>query len=524
MQLYRLLAKSARHCKLKMTQRRAFTAVLATETNTFSPIRIDIDAFEASLLARPGEHPDTPTLCSAVVTVGRKFAEDNDWQLIEGTSAWADPAGLVSRDCYELLRDEILEQLRTNGPFDVLVLGLHGAMVAAEYDDPEGDFLTRVRKIVGPTVPIIATMDPHSHLTRKRVSAANALIAFKEFPHTDFVERAEDAWRLAGETVAGRTQPVMSVFDPKMIDVFPTSKEPMRGFVDEMIALEAGTPGILSLSLVHGFMAGDVPEMGSKILVVTNDDRLLGDRVAKELGEKLYSLRGKVRSPELTPSEAFDKALGCKGCPVTIADMWDNPGGGTAGDSTILLAEALRRGITGIAFGSIWDPIAVKLCHAAGEGTSMKLRFGAKSAPETGNPIDAEVDVIRNVKNATQIFGDSIVPIGDATWIKVHGIDVILNSTRAQCFDTSLFTNFGIELADLKIVVVKSTNHFYRSFAEISPLILYCSAGQPYPNDPRKTPYEKAPRDIWPILDNTMAPAEDEQGNLKATGRSGGLL
>ncbi|WP_298964043.1 M81 family metallopeptidase [uncultured Roseibium sp.] len=505
-----------------MTQRRAFTAVLATETNTFSPIRIDIDAFEASLLARPGEHPGTPTLCSAVVTVGRQFAKDNDWQLVEGTSAWADPAGLVSRQCYELLRDEILGQLKKSGPFDVIVLGLHGAMVAAGYDDPEGDFLTRAREIVGSTVPIVATMDPHSHLTRKRITAADALIAFKEFPHTDFVERAEDAWHLAGETVAGRARPVISVFDPKMIDVFPTSKEPMRGFVDDMIELERGTPNILSLSVIHGFMAGDVPEMGTKILAVTNDDHPLGERVAKELGEKLYGLRGNVRSPELTPSEAFDKAVGSSGGPVTIADMWDNPGGGTAGDSTILLTEALKRQLTKTAFGSIWDPIAVKLCHAAGEGASLKLRFGAKSAPETGLPIDAEVDVIRNVKNATQVFGDSIVPIGDATWIKVGEIDVILNSTRAQCFDTSLFTNFGIDLADLKIVVVKSTNHFYRSFAEISQLILYCSAGRPYPNDPRKTPYKKAPSDIWPISDYALTLDEEAQETLKATGRSGG--
>ncbi len=486
-----------------MKQPRAFTAALATETNTFSPIRIDINAFKASLLARPGEHPETPTLCSAVIPVGRKFAREHGWQLVEGTAAWADPAGLISKKTFEGLRDEILDQIRAGGPFDVIVLGLHGAMVADGYDDPEGDFLQRVRDLVGPGTPIIATLDPHSHLTAKRVAAADALVAFKEFPHTDFVDRAEDAWRIAGETVAGRVRPVMCVFDPKMIDVFPTSTQPMRQFVDDMMRKEAETDGILSLSVIHGFLAGDVPEMGTKVIAVTDNDRALGEAVAAELGNALFELRGKVRSSELTPAEAFDQALAFDGGPVTIADMWDNPGGGTAGDATVLLKEALDRNLESVAFGSVWDPIAVQLCHAAGEGARMMLRFGAKSAPETGNPIDAEVEVVRNTCNAEQRFGDSIVPIGDASLIRIGGIEVILNSTRAQCFDTTLFSNFGIEPEERKILVVKSTNHFYQSFARVSPLILYCAAGRAYPKDPRTTPYRKAPRDIWPILDRT---------------------
>ncbi|HHG89620.1 MAG TPA: M81 family peptidase, partial [Devosia sp.] len=176
-----------------------FTAVLATETNTFSPICIDSRAFEASLYAPPGSHPETPTLCSAPITVGRRVAKEKNWQLVEGTAAWADPAGLINRETYETLRDEILDQLRAATPVDGVVLGLHGAMVAAGYDDPEGDFLTRIRAIVGKDVLICAELDPHSHLTAKRLAAADFFVAFKEFPHTDFVEQAETLWHLAGE-------------------------------------------------------------------------------------------------------------------------------------------------------------------------------------------------------------------------------------------------------------------------------------------------------------------------------------
>ena len=198
---------------------RIFTAALATESNTFSPICIDRSAFIASFYASPGTHPDTPTLCTAPVTVGRLFARERSFELIEGTAAWADPAGLVNRQAYEGLRDEILGQLRAALPVDGVVLGLHGAMVAAGYQDPEGDLLTRIREIVGPDILVCAELDPHSHLTAKRVAAADFFVAFKEFPHTDFVERASDLWRIALDTLEGRVKPVMSVFDCRMIDV-----------------------------------------------------------------------------------------------------------------------------------------------------------------------------------------------------------------------------------------------------------------------------------------------------------------
>ncbi len=129
---------------------RIFTAALATETNTFSPICIDRRAFEESLYAPPGEHPDTPTLCTAPITVGRRVCREKGWTLIEGTAAWADPAGLINRQAYESLRDEILDQLTAALPVDAVVMGLHGAMVADGYLDPEGDLLARIRAIVGP--------------------------------------------------------------------------------------------------------------------------------------------------------------------------------------------------------------------------------------------------------------------------------------------------------------------------------------------------------------------------------------
>lgn len=479
---------------------RIFTAALATETNTFSPICVDRRAFEASLYAPPGQHPATPTLCTAPITVGRRIVAERGWQLIEGTAAWADPAGLVNRATYEGLRDEILGQLRAAMPVDAVVLGLHGAMVASGYEDPEGDFLAHIRDIVGADILVCAALDPHSHLTAKRVGALDFAVCFKEFPHTDFVDRAEDLWRIAVDALEGGVKPVTSVFDCRMIDVFPTSRDPMRSFVDKIVGIEKTDPDVLSISVIHGFMAGDVPEMGTKMLVVTDSKPEKGAALARELGLELFSKRGTFIMPQIDEKVAVSRALSATAWPVVIADVWDNPGGGTAGDATIILDELIARGATDAAIGTIWDPMAVQICFAAGEGAEIRLRFGAKSAPGTGNPVDGIVKIVKLVQNAEMQFGESLAPFGDAAHITLDGIDIILNSTRAQSFDPSLFTVMGIDPAQKKILAIKSTNHFFASFSRIAAEILYCSAGTPYPNNPAKTPYLRAPKDIWPMV------------------------
>lgn len=481
---------------------RIFVTGVATEVNTFSPIFIGMDAFRASLYAPPGRHPAEPTLCTAPLTEARRRAALGDFALVEGTTAWADPGGLINRATYEGLRDEILDQLRAAAPVDGVALCLHGAMVAQGYDDPEGDLIARVREIVGPDVPIAAGLDPHSHLTAARVAQSDILVAFKEFPHTDFVARGGEVIDLLVRTIRGEIRPVMSVFDCRMIDVLPTSFEPMRSFVDRLTAIERDDPKVLSLSLIHGFMAGDVPEMGTKMLAVTDGDAAYGAALAARLGREVFAMRGKVMPRLRSPAEAIAEAQAAGKGPVVIADVWDNPGGGTAGDATVILRALLDAGVTDAALATIWDPVAVQLCSVAGEGGRIPLRFGAKSAPGCGDPIDATVLVKRIVPGAEQTFGASRVPMGDSVLIEIAGIEVILNSTRSQAFERTVFTALGVDPLAKRLLVVKSTNHFRADFSRFAAAIIYCEAGQPYPSNPRVTPYRKSRRDIWPMVDD----------------------
>jgi microcystin degradation protein MlrC len=486
---------------------RIFVGGVATETNTFSPIFIDMEDFRSTLYAKGGDHPATPTLVTAALVELRRRALAEGFELVEGTTTWAEPGGMVNRATYETIRDEILDQLRAAMPVDGVQLCLHGAMCAVGYDDPEGDLAEHVRAIVGPDVPIAATLDLHGQLTAKRVERTDILVAFKEFPHIDFVDRAVECVDLLLRTVRREIRPVMSVFDCRMIDVLPTSWDPMRGFVDRLYELERTDPQVLNAWLDHGFMAGDTPENGVKMLVITDDAREHGDALAERLGREVYGFRGASMPTFLEPDEALDRALAGRGGPgpAVIADFWDNPGGGTAGDTTVLLQRILDRRIPDVAVGTIWDPIAVRLAFTAGEGAVVPLRFGAKSAPLCGDPIDATVTVKRLVRNATQTFGASIVGLGDAVLLDVEGVDVILNTSRAQGFERTLFSNMGVDPLAKDILVVKSSNHFRHDFEQFAREIVYARAGHPYPDDPRTNDYRKVPARVWPRVDDPFA-------------------
>ena len=481
--------------------KRVFVASIATETNTFSPLRTDLQDFKDSLHAPPGQHPKTPTLCSAVFPAARARAAELNWRIIEGTASWAEPGGIVNHQTWEFLRDQLLAELRDAMPVDIVLLGLHGAMVSAECHDCEGELIEAVRQIAGADAVVGVTFDPHSHLSARRVDNADLITVFKEFPHTDFVDVAEALVDLADRAANGHVRPRISTFDCRMIELLPTSREPMRGFVDRIRAME-GKGGVLSISVIHGFMAADVPDLGTKVIVITDDDKAGGDALAAELGAELFSMRGRTRPEFLEAGAALEKAALAKSGPVVIADVWDNPGGGVPGDSTILLRAMLDRRVGNAALASIWDPIAVRTCFSAGKGARLRLRFGAKMSEFGGDPVDADVVVRNTVRDAVQSFGRSIVPLGDSVWIDVAGIDVILNSVRSQVFNPDIFSNLGIDPFKKALLVVKSTNHFHDAFSRISDQILYAAVDGPYPSNPVTTAYTRLARPIWPRVEN----------------------
>jgi len=475
---------------------RIFAASLATETNTFAPLPTDRRAFEDALYCPPDTHPETPTLCSAPMVAARRMRAAGH-TVIEGTATWAEPAGLVGRGAYESLRDEILGQLRAALPVDVVILGLHGCMVADGYDDCEGDLLARARDIA-PDAVIGAELDLHAHLTEAMLDASDLIVAFKEFPHTDFMARADDLMRLCVETAERRVNPVAAVYDLRLIGGYMTSREPGRSFTDRLMALE-GHDGILSVSVIHGFQAADVRDVGVKVLVYADGDAGRAGALAERLAGEILGWTAAQGVPHLKPAAAIEAAAAMAGQPVVLADRWDNPGGGVAGDSTVLLRALLARPDVPSAIGAMWDPIAVQLATAAGAGASLHLRFCGKATPQSGEPVDAHV-LIRSVSDDLVIpFEQSLVSLGPAVCVGIGSLDVVLVSKRAQTFSPEAFTRMGLDLGGKKVVGVKSSNHFHAAFAPIAAGVIYVDSGGPYPPDPAEIAYTKIRRPIAPL-------------------------
>jgi microcystin degradation protein MlrC len=371
-------------------------------------------------------------------------------------------------------------------------------MVAHGYDDTEGDVIERVRAIVGDKCVIGVELDPHCHLTLKRVRLSDLIVLYKEFPHTDVVERAEDLLTLVLRTIRGEIRPVMSLYDCRQIGSYPTTLPLMRAFVDKTAALE-GKDGVLSVSIAHCFPYADVPELSGRILVITDNDKDKAGRLATTIGEEFVSMRGRT-APESVPfDEGISAAVAFNGAPVVLADPADNAGGGAPTDNTTILRRLIARDVQDAAVGPIWDPIAVRLCFDAGLGATFPLRFGGKIGPASGVPVDATVTVTALKRDCWQSFGPTQVPLGDCAAIQVGGVQVVLITNRTQALGLELFRNLGIEPTERKLLLVKSTNHFMAAFGPIAAKVIYVDSDGPLNRDYRKIPYTRVTRPIWPL-------------------------
>ena len=299
-------------------------------------------------------------------------------------------------------------------------------------------------------------------------------------------------------TLRGEVKPVTSVYDCRQIQSYPTTIQPMRGLVDRIKAME-GKDGILSVSLAHCFPYGDVAEIGTRVLVIADGDKKKADALATRLGEELVSLRGKTAPPSFDVAGGVAEGMASNDLPVVIADPADNAGGGAPSDNTDILRHLIDSKVENACLGPIWDPIAVRICFDAGLGAKIGLRMGGKIAPSSGQPVDAEVEIIGLRRDAWQRFGPTQVPVGDCAAVRISGVDVVLITKRTQATGLELFTNLGIDPTQKKIVVVKSTNHFMAAYGPIAKKVVYVESSGPLRRDHRKVPYTKVERPIWPL-------------------------
>ena len=259
-------------------------------------------------------------------------------------------------------------------------------------------------------------------------------------------------------------------------------------------------PGVLSVSLGHGFPWGDVPQAGAKLWVVTDNDPQLAATLARRLGAEFWALRTRIGPEVMEVDAALDLVATAAGeGPLVLADIADNPGGGAAGDSTFILRRIVERGIANVAIGAFWDLGAVHVCKSAGVGARIDLRIGGKCGPASGQPLDLRVTVRAVVANHTQSALGTRERLGDCVWVEAaNGLHILLASIRTQTYGLDAFTGMGIGLVDKALVVVKSTQHFYAEFAPLARQVGYVTTPGAMSFDFAAIPYRLRSLDYWP--------------------------
>ncbi len=481
---------------------RVFVAGFCHEASSFSPIPTSRASYEAFDYFRPN-NPDDLTGTERLNGY-HDFARltiENGGEVVLSTFAFAQPSAPTNKAGYESIRDEILDELRAAGEFDAVLLFLHGAQMAEGYDDCEGDFLGKVREIVGPDVFVGALLDLHTIMTQKMIAEADALVACRLYPHTDFSERAEHLYHLAARARSGGRRPEMHFKRVPMLGMFYTTAPGMAAVNDKALEVQ-NSDGIQSVSLIHTFPYTDTPDVTASVLVVADEGHDKAEEYAQMLAREFFGVRNEARGMRITVAEALDHAEATRSdgsAPLVIADAADNAGGGAPSDSTFILEEILNRGLTGYALGLFWDPVCVNMAFDLGEGSEFQFRVGGKCGPVSGKPLDIVATVKALRRDLSQTGIGYTHPIGDAALLEVAGNYIVLCTTRGQVFSPTCFEDLGLDLSTLNAVVVKSSQHFHDQFAPIGREVVYAETPGLLTQAFDPANYPRITRPIWPF-------------------------
>ncbi len=488
---------------------RVALAGFAHETNTFAATPTGLDEFVAAGLFRGDEVlqlAGTNTVAGGVID---RVEETPDVELIPLLATSAIPGGLVTVEAVETIEGEIVAGLERTDP-DAVILDLHGAMATQLADDGEGATIRRVRAAVGPSIPIVVVLDLHANVSQEMVDGADAILLYNTYPHIDMAERGAEAVDLTIRIARGEVRPASALAKLPLIPPLPrqySHVEPTRSIMERVYEIER-LPAVLNVGIAFAFPYADCPFPGMAVVVTTDGDRDLAARLATEMKEFIWERREEFR-PSVTPvEEAVHAAMAEPAGPVVLADLGDNPGGGSACDGTALLWALLDLGAAGAAFAVIADPEAVAAIYSAGPGAHLELALGGKTDDLHGFPIPVTATV-KSLSDGHFIHEGPVdtgrpETLGRTAVLVCEGrhgntVDVIVCERRVQPLDAAVFRSQGIEPLERKILVVKSSVHFRGSFTPLASRIIEVDTPGLTGVDLSRFPYRRLPRPIWPL-------------------------
>ena len=444
------------------------------ETNTFASNKTKMADFERSGLqtyaVQRGQqyhdmHEKSETSMAGFIKASIKL----DFELVPLIFAATDPSGTISKEVFNVLSVEALEMLRDQGPFDGVLLNQMGAAVSEEYPDMDGELARRVREVVGSEVPVAMTLDLHANVSQQMANETDALVIYKTNPHIDAVPRALEACDLVLRMARENWRPAKWLEQPPMvIGIFQhdTRDMPMKAVIDDLETV-LSKPGIVGGSIGQGYPWSDVYENGLSCYVLHEDSVDTAKQLAHWIAQRAWDNRKELYEPlGPMPDKAVADALykaskkSTESGPIILLDVGDNIGAGSAGDSTFLLAEALKQGAKSW-LQTVRDPQAIKTCLSAGVGETVTVNVGGKTDSLHGTPVELSGRITRisdgrfedngEVHAGWRFFdaGTTVVIESD------QGPTVALVTTRVGNMSREQFYSLGYRPENFDIVVAK---------------------------------------------------------------------
>jgi microcystin degradation protein MlrC len=484
------------------TPRIAIGGIL-TECNELGGPPIDLDWFARYDLRRGGEilEMEGGAVGGMLQVLGQAGAEP-----VPLLYASTCPGGCLTTSCYDQLKGELLQRLRKALPVDGVLMPLHGSAVTEQTGDLEGDLIAAVRQVVGPAMPIVATLDLHAHVTPAMVRCADALVAWETYPHRDALGTGERGARLLLDTVAGRCRPAMAMAKvPVVTSGVRGSTEwgdPFGRIMAATKALET-QPGILSTSafMVHPYL--DQPGMGSGALVITDGDLPRARALALDLARQYWDLRSELEPQVYTPGEAVRAGLKLEGGPVILVETSDCCGGGAAGDSAATLKALLAVALPGPALVPVVDPQGAAACRRAGVGAAVELELGHRLDPRWGTPVRVKGQVLRlgdgRFRYLGGIWGGSEGNMGPAAVLAVGQVQILLATYPTYDWMDEQFAALGMAPRQAKFVVAKNPMNYRQTYGDFARAVFILDTPGPTPPTVRHVQYKRLARPYFPV-------------------------
>lgn len=389
------------------------------------------------------------------------------------------PWGKVTDDALDAIWKIVAEGLEAAGPLDGILAAPHGAGVSESRPDMDGWWLGEIRKIIGPNIPMIATMDPHVNLSAAMVAACDALISYRQNPHLDMRQRGEEAAGLMVRTLRGEIRPTMAATFPAIamnIERQLTFAEPQLSVQRQLDAVRS-LPGVLTASLALGFPYADIADMGTAFVVVTDNQpdlaREKADSLALWLIENRELFRGEMISPEEAVARIADSPK-----PVGLLDMGDNAGGGAPGDSTVLVRLCQEAGPFKTLF-YVPDAESVALATQAGIGARVQLKVGGKMPMTPAAPLEIEATVVsfhngKYTETQPRHGGQTSGDMGPTAIVKMDdGLTVMLMSRRGgPNASIQPFYACALDPSDFDVIVIKGVHAPVGAYADVCSTLI----------------------------------------------------